>query len=90
MNADRSRRVAECGLALALLLLTSCVRAPSFDIVGSFFPAWLACFTIAILLTVLSRWLLSRLQIPIAWPILAYPSLIAFFTFALWLAFFRS
>jgi hypothetical protein len=70
-------------------LLTSCVRAPSFDIVGSFFPAWLVCLIMAILLTVFARWLLLRFHIPIALPILTYPSLTAFSTFALWLAFFR-
>ena len=88
MTADRSSCFARHGLVLVLLLLTSCVRAPSFDIVGSFFPAWLVCLVVAILLTVSTRWLLLRLHIPIAWPVLTYPSLTAFFTFALWLVFF--
>jgi hypothetical protein len=71
-----------------LLLLTSCGRAPSFDILGSFFPAWLVCLAVAILLTVLSRELLRR-YVEIVWPIVVYPSLTAFFTFALWLTMFR-
>ncbi len=74
---------------LAVFLLTSCGRAPSFDVFGSFFPAWLACLAIALLLTVVVRWLFSRLRIVIALPILTYPSLTALFTFALWLIFFR-
>jgi hypothetical protein len=65
------------------------MRAPSFDVLGSFFPAWLACLALAVLLTVAVRWLLLRLHIVIALPILTYPSLTALFTFALWLAFFR-
>ena len=64
-------------------------RAPSFDILGSFFPAWLACFLLSVLLTVGVRWLLLRMKIVIAIPILIYPSLTALFTFALWLAFFE-
>ena len=64
-------------------------RAPSFDILGSFFPAWLACFLLSVLLTVAVRWLLLRTKIVIAIPILIYPSLTALFTFALWLAFFE-
>jgi hypothetical protein len=76
------------GLVLALLLLTSCVRAPSFDILGSFFPAWLACLVLAIMLAALTGSLLRHLNIPIAVPILMYPSLTALFTFALWLVFF--
>ncbi|HEX4165702.1 MAG TPA: YtcA family lipoprotein [Bryobacteraceae bacterium] len=75
-------------LVLVMLLLTSCARAPSFEIVGSFFPAWLACLVVAIILAAFAGWLLRRLNIPIAVPLLMYPSLTAFFTFALWLVFF--
>jgi hypothetical protein len=78
-----------CGLLLAALLSTSCGRAPSFDVLGSFFPAWLACLALALLLTVAARWILLRLRIVIVFPMLTYPSLTALLTFALWLAFFR-
>ena len=74
---------------LTPLLLASCARAPAFDIMGSFFPAWLICLAIALLLTVLARWLLLRLRIELPFPVLVYPSLTALFTFALWLTCFR-
>jgi len=78
-----------CGIcAPALLLMTGCGRAPSFDILGSFFPAWLVCLVVAILLTVVSRSLLSRYA-EIVWPVLVYPSLTAVFTFVLWIVLFR-
>ena len=89
MSSGGSRRVSKCGLALAAFILTSCGRAPAFDIMGSFFPAWLVCLGFGLLLTVAARWLLLRLHVVIALPILTYPSLTALFTFALWLAFFR-
>lgn len=86
MNAIRR---SACALfALALLLMTGCGRAPSFDILGSFFPAWLVCLVVAILLTVVSRSLLSR-YVEIVWPVLVYPSLTALFTFTLWIVLFR-
>ena len=72
----------------SMLLLTGCGRAPSFDILGSFFPAWLVCLVVAIFLTVLSRELLRR-YVEIVWPIVVYPSLTAAFTFALWLVLFH-
>ncbi len=72
----------------ALLLVTGCGRAPSFDILGSFFPAWLVCLVLAILLTVVSRVLLNR-YVEIVWPVLVYPSLTAIFALASWLALFR-
>jgi hypothetical protein len=89
MSVNRISRL-RCGLPLATLSLslTSCGRAPSFDILGSFFPAWLVCFVVAILLTVLSRELLRR-YVEIVWPVVTYPSLTAFFAFALWLTWFR-
>ena len=71
-----------------LILLTSCGRAPSYDILGSFFPGWLICLGVAILLTAVSQWLLSR-YVEISWPVLVYPSLTAVFAFGLWLALFR-
>ena len=72
----------------ALLLITGCERAPSFNIVGSFFPAWLLCLVVAVLLTLVSRALLNR-YVEIAWPVLVYPSLTAVFALASWLALFR-
>jgi hypothetical protein len=72
----------------ALLLITGCEQAPSFNIVGSFFPAWLLCLVVAVLLTVVSRALLNR-YVEIVWPVLVYPSLTAIFASSLWLALFR-
>jgi len=62
-------------------------RAPSFDILGSYFPGWLVVLTVALLLTVLVRFLVLRLKIELAAPIVVYPSLLAGLTFALWLLF---
>jgi hypothetical protein len=84
-RAYRNLRVAA---GLAPLWFIGCARAPAFDILGSFFPAWLICFAVGILLAVLCRALLQP-RIEIAFPVLVYPSLTAIFTFALWLALFR-
>jgi hypothetical protein len=89
MSTNGFRRISTYVLTLGVFVLTGCRRAPSFDILGSFFPAWLACLALGLLLTVMARWLLLRLQIVLALPILTYPSLTALFTFALWLMFFQ-
>jgi hypothetical protein len=85
----RVRISPKASFLVAPLLLAGCSRAPSFDILGSFFPAWLVCLAVAILLTFFARWLLLRLHIAVVLPILVYPSLTALFAFALWLIFFR-
>jgi hypothetical protein len=69
-------------------LLPGCSRAPSVDVLGSFFPAWLLCFTVAIVLTALVQSALLRLRVKVALPLVTYPSLAALFTFLLWLIFF--
>jgi YtcA family len=89
MIGNRRSRLVRCGLLLALLPLANCSRAPSFEVLGSFFPAWLVCFAVAIPLTVFVRSLLLRLQVAVVFPVLIYPSLAALFTLALWLAFFH-
>src|SRR5271155_1143588 len=37
------------------LLAAGCSRAPTFNILGSFFPAWIVCGVLGILLTVAVR-----------------------------------
>ena len=88
MNCSRGIRLIRCGLVLPSLPLAGCERAPSFDVVGSSFPAWLFCLVAAVVLTVLARLMFQRFGITLAPPILIYPSLIARFGFALWLIFF--
>jgi hypothetical protein len=89
MITNEVRRVSGFGLlTLVSVLLTSCSRAPSFDIFGSFFPGWLVCLAVGLLLTVGARFLFVRTGVVLALPILTWPSLAALFTLSLWLAFF--
>jgi hypothetical protein len=73
------------------LLAAGCSRAPSFNILGSYFPAWIVCGVIGILLAVAVRLFFVRINLEnelLAPLILVYPCLTAFFTFTLWLVFF--
>jgi len=68
-----------------------CGRAPSIDIIGSFFPVWMLCLSIAIILASILRVVLLRYQFesevgPVA---LFYPSVVILFSCLLWLIFFR-
>jgi len=88
MKNNLIRRCPSYGVALVPWLLSGCSRSPTFDIVGSFFPAWLVCLFLGILLAAVTHWLLLRLKIAVVFPFLVYPSLAALFTFLLWLLFF--
>jgi hypothetical protein len=83
------KNVRKLGLSIFSLGLTGCSRAPTFDVLGSFFPAWLLCLFLGLALTAGTRQLIERAHVALAVPILAYPSLTALFTFAVWLVFFR-
>jgi hypothetical protein len=89
MSTNKRRRISGCVSMLAVLFLTGWGRAPSFDILGSFFPAWLVCLASGLVLTAAARWLLLRLDIVIAVPVLTYPSLTALLSFAIWFGLFR-
>lgn len=73
------------------LLSTSCARAPSVDILGSFFPVWMVCLTIGVFLTFGLRILLlrTRLEAEVGPLALFYPCAVTLFTGLLWLIFFR-
>jgi hypothetical protein len=76
---------------LLCLLCVGCGRAPSIDIIGSFFPVWMVCLIIAIVLTSILRLVLLRYQFeseigPVA---LFYPSVVILLSCLLWLIFFR-
>ena len=67
-----------------------CAVAPSVEILGSFFPAWLACLVAALVLTALSRVLLLRAGIEedVGPLVLFYPCLLLFLTCIGWLIIF--
>jgi hypothetical protein len=75
----------------SMLLAAGCARAPTLNILGSFFPAWIFCGVMGILLTVAVRLFFVRIKLEdeLLFPlILVYPCLTAFFTFTLWLVFY--
>jgi YtcA family len=73
------------------LLCAGCGRAPSVDIIGSFFPVWMVCLTAAVILAFVTHWLLQRYRLAteVGPPALFYPSVVVLFTCILWLIFFR-
>ena len=88
---QRSRRPARFLTSLAVFGgLTGCGRAPSFNILGSFFPAWLICMVAGIVLAACVNWILTALKQEklIAWGVITYPCLATFFALTLWLIFF--
>jgi hypothetical protein len=78
-------------ICAASVTVTSCSRAPSLEIVGSFFPVWMLCLTFAVIVTFLARKVLVRLKLEseVGPVVLFYPSMVVLFSCLLWLVFFR-
>jgi YtcA family len=87
MKTDH-RRVA---IAAFSSVLMGCARAPSIDILGSFFPVWMVCLSAAVVLTFFARSLIvrCRLESHVGPVVLFYPSLVVLFSCLLWLISFR-
>jgi len=68
-------------------LLQACGSAPSRNILGSYFPSWMVCALVALVLTVIVRGVFVRTGIDavLPAPLIAYLGLFAAFTFAVWL-----
>ena len=64
---------------------------PQINIIGSFFPSWMLCAAIGVVVTLVARGLFVRVGIdPYLGPrALVYLSLAVLFTLGLWLVFFR-
>jgi len=73
------------------MFCAACGRAPSVDIIGSFFPVWMVCLAVAVVLTFGVRYLLIRYKLetevgPLA---IFYPCAVVLLTSMLWLIFYR-
>jgi hypothetical protein len=79
------------GIGGVCLLCGGCARAPAIDVIGSFFPVWMVCLTISIVLTSVLRVVLLRRQLePAIEPVaLFYPCVVLLLSCILWLIFFR-
>jgi hypothetical protein len=85
-------------LALGLLALqvsapqAAAAYSPAIDVLGSYFPAWLLCILVGVVLTIIARllfiaWKLDAHLLPAP---IVYPCLTAVFAMTSWLIFFRN
>ena len=66
-------------------------HSPTFNILGSYFPAWMVCIVTGLVLTLISRQLLIGLKLNSHLYLvpLVYLGMMVLFTFAVWLALFN-
>lgn len=87
---NESRLIRTSLASAGCLVIAGCHSAPLFNILGSFFPAWMVCLVAGVLLTLVVRWLLQRKRVenhlrPL---VIVYPALVTLFTCTIWLLLF--
>lgn len=67
-------------------------HAPTIDVLGSYFPAWLLCMVVALGLTIITHQLLVawKVNTHLIFPPVVYSCLVAAFAMTVWLLFFRN
>jgi uncharacterized membrane protein len=80
-------------LAICSLLVPSigCSRSPEFNLLGSYYPAWLVCIGIATALTLLAHMYATKTKLAEQlWPLpIVYSALVCLLSCTLWLIFFE-
>jgi YtcA family len=81
------RRLMILPSVLCSTALAGCRRAPTFNILGSFFPSWLICLCAGILFAAAANRLFVHFALDkeILWPVITYPCLVVLFACTLWL-----
>ncbi len=67
-------------------------RSPSIDVFGSFFPIWIVCIALALLITAVLRFVLIRLNLEseLGPRVVIYPAMVTLFACSVWLLIFHS
>ena len=90
-SIDRVRLLAgRRALVTTPLLISGCSEAPTQNIVGSFFPAWLLCSLLGIILAIVLRQalVLAGIHEYVLFPLAVYAACAAIGTMSTWLVWF--
>ena len=83
-------------LSFLVLLSGGCrsvgAHSPTLDVLGSYFPAWMVCILLGLLLTIVARQILiaMKLHVHLRPAGLVYLCMTIFWTLAVWLACFKN
>ena len=76
---------------LVVFGVSGCSYSPSFNLLGSYFPAWIICFAVATSLTAVIHAVFTKTKLVTElWPLpIVYTCLISFLSCTLWIIFFN-
>ncbi|HCL5252533.1 TPA: hypothetical protein N2G30_002668 [Salmonella enterica] len=69
-------------------LLTGCSLSPAIPVIGAYYPSWLFCILVGVVLTLITRRLILRHSPELAYTGVVYTALFALYAMLFWLIFF--
>jgi hypothetical protein len=83
------RRSLQFALIGCAALAGCAARSPSIPVLGAYFPAWMLCMVVGVVLATLVRIVFGLARIDLRPRPVVYPALAVAFALATWLAFYR-
>ncbi|BBT72982.1 MULTISPECIES: YtcA family lipoprotein [Enterobacteriaceae] len=71
-----------------LVMLAGCSLPPAIPFIGAYYPGWLLCMIVGVILTLLSRRILLRKRHAMPLAGVVYTALFALYSMLFWLVFF--
>ncbi|ENB8498106.1 hypothetical protein ABIX24_002189 [Escherichia albertii] len=69
-------------------LLSGCSLSPAISFIGAYYPSWLFCVIASLIVTLITRRIIQRVNINLAFVGIIYTALFALYAMLFWLAFF--
>ena len=68
--------------------LTGCSLSPAIPVIGAYYPSWLFCIIVGVILTLITRRVILRRYPALAYTGIVYTALFALYAMLFWLIFF--
>ncbi|ENO0516462.1 YtcA family lipoprotein [Escherichia albertii] len=81
-------RLKKAAWIIPAFLLSGCSLSPAIPFIGAYYPSWLFCVIASLIVTFITRRIIQRVNINLAFVGIIYTALFALYAMLFWLAFF--
>lgn len=72
----------------SVFMVSGCSLSPAIPVIGAYYPSWFFCAIASLILTLITRRVIQRANINLAFVGIIYTALFALYAMLFWLAFF--
>ena len=73
---------------IPVFMVSGCSLSPAIPVIGAYYPSWFFCAIASLILTLITRRVIQRANIKLAFVGIIYTALFALYAMLFWLAFF--